>query len=345
MKSQRLIILLIIFLLIFPGCSRKIYKVAYPTLSDKKYDSEFPYKSCSGELERILLSVKKLTSIAYYKRYLFDTDTYVSLNDVRLNRFQKMATSIEYHNNSVIGTATILYAAGHHVALLTCAHVVDFPDTVLVFYREVDGSQRYLQSISIKEKQRNYVADFPEGGELEILAMDKENDLALLGKEFIRKPRINLQVFPYPFGRARELSWGNFVYLLGYPKGYKMVTKGIVSQPNRNKKHFFLVDALFNKGFSGGVVLAVRDGVPNFELVGIANSVAADYEYLLVPPDTVVKSGYDPYLPYRGDIYIEFRKYINYGITFVISAETIKKFLQKNQYRLEEMGYNLTDLF
>lgn len=345
MKKYLIIGLFIPLLLLQTNCTRKIYKVAYPTLSDKKYDSEFPYKTCSRELERILQSVKKLSSIAYYKRYVFDYDNFVTMNDVRMRRFKDMASHVEYHNNSVIGTATIVYSSGRQIAMLTCAHVVDFPDTIPVFYLEPDGSQRYLQSISIKEKQRNYVAELPEGGEMDILAMDKEDDLALLGKEFSRRPHVELQVFPYPFGRARELAWGNFVYVIGYPKGYKMVTKGIVSQPNRNKKHFFLVDALFNKGFSGGIVLAVRDGVPNFELVGIANSVAADYEYLLVPPDTVVKSGYDPYIPYRGDIFIEFRKSINYGITFVISAEAIQEFIRKNKNRLLDRGYDLSGVY
>ena len=47
--------------------------------------------------------------------------------------------------------------------------------------------------------------------------------------------------------------------------------------------NIFLVDAVFNRGYSGGIVLAIRDGVPNFELVGLVKSVPAEYEYVMKP--------------------------------------------------------------
>ena len=65
--------------------------------------------------------------------------------------------------------------------------------------------------------------------------------------------------------------------------GHKMITRGIVSNTRDDKSDSFLIDALFNRGFSGGIILAIRDGVPNFELVGMAKSVSAKNEYLLTP--------------------------------------------------------------
>lgn len=337
--------ILLLTMALLAGCSKKIYRVAYPTLSDKQYDSEFPYRSSSEALSRTLETVRKLSSIAYYKSYIFDYDNYVTKNDVEMGRFKYMANREMYYNNSVIGTATVIYSTKNQVAVISCAHVVNFPDTVLVYYREEDNSRRYLQSISIKERQRNFIADFPEGGELKILAIDNKTDVVLLGKTFRRQPKFPILKFPYPFGKARELKWGDFVYLIGYPKGYKMVTRGIVSQPNRNKNHSFLVDALFNKGFSGGIVLAIRDGVPNFELVGIANSVSADYKYYLRPPKDIETVGYDPHMPYKGDAYIEFHKEINYGITYVISVESIMDFLQTHRKEILDQGFDLSPLF
>jgi hypothetical protein len=132
---------------------------------------------------------------------------------------------------------------------------------------------------------------------------------------------------------------------MGYPKGYLMVTRGIVSQPDRDHEGSFLVDALFNRGFSGGIVLAIKDGVPNFEMVGMASSVSADFEYKLVPPEEVTRHGYDPRIPYDGDVYLEFNRHINYGITFIVSAELIQSFIKDNSDQLNQKGYDLSGLF
>ena len=70
----------------------------------------------------------------------------------------------------------------------------------------------------------------------------------------------------------------------GYPSGHKMVTKAIVSSPNKDRKGSFLLDAVLTPGFSGGIALAVRDGVPNFELVGLVQLVSGRTTYALGPP-------------------------------------------------------------
>ena len=336
----------IFFLVIFLwGCSRKIYQVAYPTLNDGKYDSEFPYKNASSELKEIAQSVRKLSAIAYYKSYVFDEKNQLLKSDLKKNDYRKLAIKEIYYNNSVIGSATIISYIGRRITLLTCAHIVDFEDTLYTYFRTESGLQTpFLQSIAIKQKQKNFVADLPERGDLEILAMDTKLDVALLGRVFTSDSYFPLPVFDYPFGRALELEWGSFVYLIGYPKGYLMVTRGIVSQPDRDHEGSFLVDALFNRGFSGGIVLAVKDGVPNFELVGLASSVAADFEYNIVPPEDVSSSRFDPRIPYKGDVYVEFNRVINYGITFIVSTEIILDFVKANLNRLRDKGYDLSSL-
>jgi hypothetical protein len=319
--------------------------VAYPTLSDGKYDSEFPYKSCSAELEKISHTVRKISSIAYYRSLVFERKGLVTISAIQSNNYKSRAVKEIFFNNSVIGTATVIQYFGRRITLLTCAHIIDFSDTLYTYF--VDENQRptpYIQSISFKERQNNFIADLPERGDLEILAFDHDLDIAILGKVFAGDVRFPIPVFDYPFGKAKELEWGSFVYLLGYPKGYQMVTRGIVSQPDRDQNGSFLLDALFNKGFSGGIVLAIKDGVPNFELVGIASSVAADFEYNIVPPGDINRSGFDPRIPYAGEVYIKFEKQINYGITFIISTELIKSFIKENQNQLLGKGYDLRDL-
>ena len=57
--KKRVLVLLI--LLSFISCAKKIYQVAYPTLYDGKYDSEFPYKNCSQQLHDISTSICMIT--------------------------------------------------------------------------------------------------------------------------------------------------------------------------------------------------------------------------------------------------------------------------------------------
>ncbi|MGD8782287.1 MAG: hypothetical protein PVH88_25400 [Ignavibacteria bacterium] len=65
-------ILLILSFLSFYSCSSYIKDTAYPTLSDGKYDSEFPYKSSSTELEKISKSIRMLNVMAFYQGFMFD---------------------------------------------------------------------------------------------------------------------------------------------------------------------------------------------------------------------------------------------------------------------------------
>jgi hypothetical protein len=122
-----------------------------------------------------------------------------------------------------------------------------------------------------------------------------------------------------------------------------MITRGIVSNPKSVDSGSFLVDALFNRGFSGGLVLAIKDGVPNFELVGMAKSVSAHSEYILRPEKTPDQHKYDPALPYLGEIHVELKREINYGITHSLSMEAIRDFFRANEDHLHKLGFFFND--
>jgi len=328
----------LVSLILFFACSQRIYKVAYPTLSDGKYDSEFPYKSCSSELKRITETVRKVYSNVQYKNFIFSYDQKVTRKNLT-SEILKQAEDVVYFFRTVSGTGTVIFNKNLKVAILTCAHVFVKPDTLFTYFgSNKRGDKRYIQSIALKEVQENLVAAFPEGGNCEILLLDKISDIAILGKEFSKPPKLRIPVFDYPFGKAHELEWGSFVYLLGFPKGYKIITKGIVSDPDRDQKGSFLIDALFNSGMSGGILLAIKDGVPNFEVVGITTSAAAEYATVLIPERQV--HNYDESIPYGGDIYVANKKNINYGITRAISSEAILDLLQKNKNMLKRKGFD-----
>jgi len=66
------------------------------------------------------------------------------------------------------------------IGLLTCAHVVYFSDTLYSYY---DPENKNLKSISIKIKQQNHVGSLEASEPIEIVAINKKQDIALLIKK------------------------------------------------------------------------------------------------------------------------------------------------------------------
>lgn len=69
MKKRNIIskICVLISFFIFNSCSFTTYDKVYPTLGDGKYDSEFPYKSTSDELNKISETIQRVNSTAFIK--------------------------------------------------------------------------------------------------------------------------------------------------------------------------------------------------------------------------------------------------------------------------------------
>ena len=327
-------------LLLPAGCSREIYRDVYPTLSDGQYDSEFPYRGCSQQLEQISESVNMLSCIAYYRTYFFLPEEQITGSNITEGLLKSKESSSVYVNRTASGTITTLSYHARGILALTCAHIVDFEDTVINYH--IGTNRRptaYIKSLAVKEKQSNYTAVFPEGGDLELLAMDRQADIAVLGQRLTVDPPIPPPVFKYPFGKAKELEWGSFVYLFGYPSGYKMVTKGIVSNPNKDRRGMFMVDAMFSRGFRGGIVLAIRDGIPNFEFVGMIKLVSAHSSFVLTPEKDGGELVFDPAVPYTGEVFVERRTEVESGITQAVPVESIREFLRSHEARLLSKGY------
>ena len=328
------------------SCTKKQIIHSDKQVADGKYDIAFPYGGDYKSIESILESVRLLNSSAFYESYSFPPDDRIKKKDLQPALFKDNKYPKSVYNDFVVGTATIIYYKENRVAVLTCAHVVDFPDTIITYYEMGKVSEEsVISTVSFKKRQTNYVADLPQGEDYDIMAIDYKLDVAVLGKKLHGETDKSIRVFKYPTGAARELNWGSLVYLVGFPSGKKMITTGIVSSPNRDQNHNFLLDALFNRGFSGGIVLAIRDGLPNFELVGLVNAVAADKEVFLVPRDLGELADLNFIVPYTGEIYAVPRKKINYGISYGIGIEAILDFLKQNKSSLQKAGYHFNDFF
>ena len=179
------IICLLISIFIFNSCSFTTYEKVYPTLQDGKYDSEFPYKSTSDELNKISETIQRVNTTAFYKIYVFDEKGNFTLSDIKNKRVSDIASKVALADNSSSGTAVTVYSENGNVALLTCAHTITFPDTIIAYkYDDLGFATNYIESVSIKEKQVIYVAGFPEGSQVEVLAIDTNADIALIGRKY-----------------------------------------------------------------------------------------------------------------------------------------------------------------
>jgi hypothetical protein len=323
----------------------KTVKTVYPSLSDGRYDSEFPYRNASDDIESITHSIYKIYNVVFYTTYQFSQSTRLTRGDLRSKTFKRVALGIISTHESNSGTGTVIMNDKQRIALLTCAHVLEAIDTLVsVFPISADDPVEYVKSVSIVEKQEIYVKDISECGNFFTLVSDPVKDIAIIGKKCEGKLD-SIETFNYPAGHANELEWGSFVYIFGYPMGNLMVTKGIVSNPKAGNLRSFTVDALLNKGFSGGLILAIRDGVPNFELVGMVKSISSRQNYFLKPEKELYEKHYSEVIPYTGGIYTGVGENINYGINYVISIEELKAFYQKNRDILVSQGYNLDHFF
>jgi hypothetical protein len=328
----------------FYGCKQHTIRTVYPTLNDGRYDSEFPYRACSEQLTQLVKSIKKISCYTEYEVFIYAESAKRTLKNLETLDPAIGALNISKTHEAQAGTATVIASDAAGIALLSCYHIVDYPDTIVSYFKpEIAGNSEYVYSISIKRSQHIIVRDLSLLLNFNIVAYDKEADLVVLGTK--DKPETLPPPIVYPLGKSKDTEWGSFVYAIGYPLGQQMITKGIVSNPNFDGEGSFLIDAPFNTGFSGGLILAIKDGVPNFEIVGLGKSVSANYEYFLKPAKGRHEMVYNPNLPYEDDIYVSLKKELNYGITNVISTEKLHKFYQQHKKQIHGKGYDLDAFF
>ncbi|MBU0473366.1 MAG: serine protease [Bacteroidetes bacterium] len=331
-------LLLIIFsAIVFISCSS--LETSQNDAIVDEYTTIFPNKEVAIELEEISNSLKLINNLTFYKAYIYSDSTITDENLDDFDLHQK-AISVNTISKTSSGTGAIISVSGNNVALLTVAHIISYPDTIISYFTITGKQSKYIESILYKERQKIY-SDLPEGGMLKIIAIDDKNDIAIVGNKFNDVRPNRFPIFNFNFGNAKELKWGSFVYILGFPMHNKMVTSGIVSNPNYDNTGNFLVDALINRGSSGGLVLAIRGAAPNFELVGIVSSVPAEKRFVLTPNNPTRDINFLPGTQYIGEMTVEQLDGIKYGIGRIVSSEKVLEFIKKNESSLYKQGYIL----
>jgi hypothetical protein len=332
-------VLIYLFLaLIMTSCKTKEAVTNYVE-TDNSYASGFPDKNIYDQLDDVSKTIKRVECLTFYKSYVLEENNPLKKGMLTKENLKKYAVADEVTHASVSGTATIIYYDSKKVGILTCAHVVDFADTI---YNWEDDEQTKLYSVAIKLRQKIYVSGLPSGGSIQIVAMDKKNDIVLLKKE-LEENHEKPKVFSIKKGNPEDLEWGTLVYIMGYPSGDLMITRAIVSNPGRIKRGTFLTDAVYNRGISGAPVFAYRKNTRDFEWVGMAKSSSVDKFYYLKPDEEHRDPGNVEQL-YTGNEYIGQYTRIKYGVAHSVTVDAIVRFLKSHKQELEAAGISLENL-
>lgn len=306
------------------------------------YTSTFPSQEVSKRLSRIQQSVQRITSTAIYTIYLLG-DKQITAAALPQANLDSIAARIIHIDQSKAGTAVSILQNDRNTIFITAHHITEFPDTLITFKKRGEIPENtYIQSVGIREEKDTYL--FVTGAlvEVELMAVAPRRDLALL--------KADHQAYDYyapplllKTGTAKNLRLGSFIYIIGYPLGTPMVTRGIVSAPNYDGNGTFLTDALFNHGISGGLIIASPDRYNSFEWVGMSSTASASRDFFLVP-DPSQQRFYRNFDVYTDTAFIMEKSIINYGVARAIPIEDILEFIFSNENKLNNLGLSATDL-
>lgn len=322
-----------LLLVLITSCNAKMENVFKKPSADLKPVID-KHQIFQKAFDEVASSVYKLNVIAFYDTYVFNENNNIIKKNITESSIKKFAVEHSITNNSVLGTAIAIYNDGEKAGFLTCSHVVSFPDTVMTFF---PGTDKKLSGISIKIKQKNYIAG-RESGDVNILFKDVKNDIA-----FVKMNLSENSIKPVPLnfksGTINNLQWGDKLFILGYPNGQKMLTRALASKPKNKKQNFFLADALFNQGISGAPVLKEISDPPYLIWIGMARSASVS-DILFLEPLLSENVKYSNKDIFHGKMVINNKKMINYGITYSVSIDEIRKFVSSHNEILFKNGFS-----
>ncbi len=290
------------------------------------------------ELEEVIDGIERILVSAHYDNYFFEEDDRITLEDIKEDPELLEEADSDFDIETKAGTGIVIDVANGHPLILTTNHLIDQPDTLTFFYEDDFGDETGIGELSIADRKERYLPSARQLGELEVLVSDEQNDVALLTTENPYDLDDPMNEFSIRGGDSRNLDWGSKVFTIGYPLGNHMLSTASVSEPNRDDYGSFIIDALFNPGFSGGAVLAVNNDNHRLELVGMARSASASSDFVLRPQHGAVSPHQDG-VRYDGPLFAEFKRDINYGIVHSISIIIIKNIIQEHRDVLDEYDF------
>ncbi|WP_176719390.1 S1 family peptidase [Rhodohalobacter halophilus] len=340
MKRSVWWLLIALFIGLGAGCTQT-YEVTVDDLpeTDPFYTSGYPIADVSDQIESIQQSIIRITSTARYRVYLIEDGinmTSAEADTINPAEFAMDQTTVE---ESSAGSAIVMGKTADRAMLLTCAHTVEFPERVFSFKAGPGIPENtYVRTIAVKQNHVNMALTDRTLAPYSLVQEDRIRDLALIQINLRDFEQIGEDLNPLkvPMGYSENLRSGSVIYVMGYPKGFETVTRGIVTQANRNDRADFLTDALYNRGISGGIIVASKDNFKTFDWVGMSNAGIATREFYLVPDEQQL----DPDLSYQfydGSIMAKEIASLDYGLTQAISTRSIREFLDQNRSVLRSL--------
>ena len=285
-------------------------------------------KPSSTLLDAAINSTYLINTVSYYTQYFLPEDKIWSREDLSRVNFSKFAKDQKVITRPSSGTGIMVSRQNEKVVFLTSAHLFDLPDTIFISMNKNDSSN--LSSVLIRSKFEIFLPDVVLNKDLKVVAIDHEKDLSLLlGEADIAN--VKLKVFPFKLGDPTRLDWGNEVYIFGYPQGFHMMTRGLVSKPFKYRPNDFAVDAMFNRGMSGAPILYYDNNENDFQLMGLGRSVSAETYSILSPEEQIENEAAQLKIKYSGELYTDEITIVNQGVSFSVSATAVKQFLDKNR--------------
>lgn len=347
MKSSSIFIYLCLTVLVSCSSNKKVVQVE--TSPDREiawqqpefYDAIQPKIDPSSHYEQFSEVIKRIQVTTYYTTYYFKENQRVTPAMLMYQKAEKLARQKHDFNHSKSGTAVALQQRNDKLILITCDHIVNVPDTIFVFESELKaGKNSPLKSITVLNRKDYFLFGAPRLNDFTVLAGNKDIDLALIMSEVPTDFYYTIPVVEIPLGDEKRLKWGSLVYSFGFPVGHKMMVNGMVSNPIEDASSTYTHNALFNRGLSGGMVIALRGDVPNFEWVGISNASSATTEYVLKPSQKLTFEQEERQV-YTDTLFVERQIVINQGISKTIKPSVIRQFLRDNLSVIENEGFNL----
>ena len=326
-------------LLVFSSCVHRTAKIYL--------DNGFELRwNLANELEKLQESVKLVSGICYYRGYILSESLKITTREAKVLNMGKFAVEKFYFNKNRSGSSVVIYSDADKVLLVTCAHVIDFPDTLMRCYSVGRDRAGYVEAISYKEKQELYITELDGYDSVGVLLIDRGLDIAFLLVHISEEAINTVQAIGCPYGNSSKLKLGSRVYIIGYPGGYKMISSGVIGRVGSGAGESIVVDAPFNRGASGGAVVAIREDGQGLELIGLARSASAEFLEFLVPAESYEFSDLEKVKPYSGEVYVERHPIIRYGITLVIPINRIIEYMKEHAdtFKSKGIGLNLLKL-
>lgn len=332
---------LISFVLVMNGCT--LFRPAAEP-DDSPYESYAGSEIVREQLKSSFDSIKRIHNTVLYNTYVFPPEQQLTVQELSGRNFARIAVDVIEDDHSTAGTAIVLGNRNGRTTMITASHTVTFPDTIWHYRRDTQpGVEPQVEGASVRQRSNHFLFSHEGLMNFEVAVNDTRRDLALMVHRWDEENQPDITPLSVNAGNHERLDWGDIVYALGYPRGVQMMTRGMVSKTSISPRRSFVVDASFNRGFSGGALFTVKSDGSGIEWVGILSAAYGEQEYYL-SPGVIREQEYHPDIEYDGPVYLQRANRINYGITYAVGMDEIGDFLMENRREIRRAGLTVPNV-